>query len=272
MKNLTRILLSSSDGDRSEKIRLDFCELCEHKGFQIVEEDPDLVVSIGGDGTMLRAIREYKKLGVSFVGINAGRLGFLPNFKSDAASLNTLLDMLKNGNYRIIHRPVLDVDTRDEDGGHYKNDAFNEVVVKFSNFKMMDIGIDISGRHFNDFTGDGIVISTPLGTTGYAIWAGAAALNPELECYQLTPINPNNASIRNPLLYPLVLPERESITLHIKNREKTPVVVSMDGNSYESRLFSRIDVRISDEKVGVIESNDYDYWSIFKDKLLDKNL
>lgn len=272
MKNLTRLLLSSFDSARGGEVRSQFYELCEKRGLKIVEEDPDLVVSIGGDGTMLRTIREYKKYGVPFVGINAGRLGFLPNFRPDQAALSSLLDMLKSGNYRLISRPLLDVDTRDEDGGHYKNDAFNELVVKFSNMKMMEIGIEISGRHFNDFTGDGIVISTPLGSTGYAIWAGAAALNPELPCYQLTPINPNNASIRNPLLYPLVLPEREKITLNIRNREKTPVVVSMDANSYESRLFQRIDVKISEERVQVIESKDYDYWSIFKSKLLDKNL
>lgn len=272
MKNLSRLLLSSYDGARGGEIRSLFCELCKTEGLSIVEEAPDLVVSIGGDGTMLRTIREYKKYGVPFVGINAGRLGFLPNFSSETAALKSLIEMIKTGNYRIIRRPLLDVETIDEDGGHYKNEAFNELVVKFSNMKMMEIGIEISGRHFNDFTGDGIVISTPLGSTGYAIWAGAAALNPELPCYQLTPINPNNASIRNPLLYPLVLPERERITLNIKNREKTPVVVSMDANSYESRLFNRIDVKISEERVEVIESRDYDYWSIFKSKLLDKNL
>lgn len=272
MKNLKRLLLSSFDSGRGEKIRSEFFELCEEEGLIIVDENPDLVVSIGGDGTMLRTIREYKKYGVPFVGINAGRLGFLPNFSSDEAALRSLIEKIKSGNYRIIRRPLLDVETTDEDGCHYKNDAFNELVVKFSNMKMMDIGIEISGRHFNDFTGDGIVISTPLGSTGYAIWAGAAALNPELPCYQLTPINPNNASIRNPLLYPLVLPEYERISLNIRNREKTPVVVSMDANSYESRLFNRIDVKISEERVEVIESRDYDYWTIFKSKLLDKNL
>lgn len=272
MKHLNRLLLSSFDGGKGSEIRSHFYELCKAEGLQIVDEAPDLVVSIGGDGTMLRTIREYKKYGVPFVGINAGRLGFLPNFSSDREALSSLIDKIKSGNYRVIMRPLLDVETTDEDGGHYKNDAFNELVVKFSNMKMMEIGIEISGRHFNDFTGDGIVISTPLGSTGYAIWAGAAALNPELPCYQLTPINPNNASIRNPLLYPLVLPEKEEITLHIRNREKTPVVVSMDANSYESRLFQRIDVKIAEERVQVIESRDYDYWTIFKSKLLDKNL
>lgn len=269
---LKRLLIKSFDSEKGIDVRSSFERMCIDRGFKIVSENPDVVVSVGGDGTMLRAVREYGESGLPLVGINAGRLGFLPNFNSDESSLLELLNALEQGNYRIINRPLLDVEMVDEMGEIYRDFAFNEVVVKYSNMKMMDIGINIDKVLFNHFTGDGIVVSTPLGTTGYAIWAGAAVLNPDMPCYQLTPINPNNSSVNNPLLYSLVIPEQQLLYLEIFNENKNMVVVSCDGNTVQNKLFSSISIGISNRKVKVIESFDYDYWAVFKSKILDKNL
>lgn len=269
---LKRLLITSHNTEKGIRVRSLFERTSLNRGFKIVDENPDLIISIGGDGTMLRAIREYKIFGVPFVGINAGSLGFLPNFSPDEESLSFLLDMIESGKYRIINRPILEISMIDEEGSIYKNFAYNELIVKYANMKMMDIMIYIDDVLFNKYTGDGLAVSTPLGTTGYSIWAGAAVINPDLPCYQLTPINPNNSSINNPLLYPIVIPEYQRLRFEIKNRDNSYVVASCDGNAFENRLFKRLDIGISKEKIKIIESCDYDYWAALKSKILDKNI
>ncbi len=269
---LKRILISSYDSDRGLMVRSLFERTAIDRGFKIVNDAPDIVASIGGDGNMLRTIRQYKHFGVPFVGINAGSLGFLPNFKSDEHSILKLFDMLETREYKVIMRPILDISMEDEEGCVYKDFAYNEFMIKYSNMKMMTIDIYIDGVKFNEYTGDGLAVSTPLGATGYAIWAGAAVVNPDLPCYQLTPINPNNSSINNPLLYSIVIPEKQKILFEVRNRDKVHVMASCDGNNVQSSFFKNIELSISDEKIGVIESCDYDYWAVLKSKILDKNL
>ncbi len=269
-KNDKRFLLYSSDNEKSKSVLNKFQDLCVNRGFDIVRDNPDFVVSIGGDGTMLRSIRDYKDLSVPFIGINAGSLGFLPTFKSDDDSLNELLELIIKSDYHILMRPLLEVEIKNTRGKVKKDFAFNEVFTKYANTKMMEMDIYIDNEHFNSYTGDGIVVSTPLGATGYAIWSGASILKPSMPCYQLTPINPNNSSIRNPLLYSMIISETEELKFEIKNHETNVVAVSCDGNVLLDRHIESINIRIAKERIGIIESKDYDYWKIFKHKILNK--
>ncbi len=271
MDNRNKLLLSYYDREKGEKVKDEFAELALAKGFQIVEQDPDFIVSIGGDGTMLKSIREHKDLNVPFIGINAGRLGFLQAFKSDKASMERLLERVKSSEYSVLMRPLLEVEMTDVDGRKSKDFAFNEVFTKYSNIKMLEADIYIDGEYFNHYTGDGFVVSTPLGATGYAIWAGAAVLKPSTPCYQLTPINPNNSSIHNPLLYSMIIPEDEILRFDIKNNKGNMIAVSCDGNPHVDMEITSIKIGISKERIAIVESKEYDYWSIFKSKILEKN-
>ncbi len=270
MESKKKLLLSYFDKIRGEKVKNKFAELALAKGFDIVEEKPDFIVSIGGDGTMLKSIREHKHFNVPYIGINAGTLGFLQAFKSDMKSIEKLLDLIKTGNYNVLERPLLEVEISHVNGKVNRDFAFNEVFTKYANIKMLEADIFIDDQHFNLYTGDGFVVSTPLGATGYAIWAGAAVLKPSTPCYQLTPINPNNSSIHNPLLHSMIIPEDEVLRFDIKNNEGNMIAVSCDGNVYLDKDVSSIKVRISREKIGIVESKDYDYWTIFKSKILEK--
>ncbi|MDO4773097.1 MAG: NAD(+)/NADH kinase [Bacillota bacterium] len=265
-----RLLLSHGDNEKGNQVKSTFAGLALAKGFEIVEENPDFVVSIGGDGTMLRTIREYKHLHVPYIGINAGRLGFLPTFKSDRDSLESLLDLIKESDYSVMMRPLLEVEITDVDGEVTSNFAFNEVFTKYANIKMLEADIYIDEVHFNHYTGDGFVVSTPLGATGYAIWSGAAVLKPSTPCYQLTPINPNNSSIHNPLLYSMIIPENERLRFQIRNNDGNSIAISCDGNTVITKNITSIKVGISRERIAVVESRYYDYWAIFKSKILYK--
>ncbi len=267
---MNKILIFSADSERAISVKKVFEKIAIQRGFSLVEENPDIVVSIGGDGTMLKAIREYKHLKKPFVGVNAGNLGFLPNVSQDEESINKLLTVLYSGNYILKTRPILRVIAKSGEEKVYDDCAFNEVIVKYDNMKLMIADIYIDDYLFNAYTGDGFVVSTPLGATGYAIWAGASVINAELPVYQLTPINPNNSSINNPLLYSLIIGETQKLTFNLKDSFSSKTVIGCDGASFMNEVISSVEVFVSDEKINIVEWHDYDYWQVFKSKILDK--
>ncbi len=267
---MRKLFVDVADSEKAREVSCRFKDLALKRGFVFDDVSPDIIISIGGDGQMIKAIRQYKHLGVPFVGINAGRLGFLPNVCKDNECISRLLSVISSGEYQLKSRPLLKVCASGERGVIFENFAFNEVIVKYSSIKLMRADIYIDDVLFNHYTGDGVVVSTPLGSTGYAIWAGAAVINAELPLYQLTPINPNNSSINNPLLYPLVIGEEQRLTFNLDNEFLSEVVVGFDGRSYLDSKIKSVDVCVSDERVKILEWHNYNYWNVFKSKILDK--
>ncbi|PID82855.1 MAG: hypothetical protein CSB15_01235 [Clostridiales bacterium] len=267
---MKKILVFSADNEVSTKASKMFYKLAIKEGFDIVTDNPDIVISIGGDGTMLKAIREYKHFEVPFVGINAGNLGFLPNVSHDEVSIIRLLDALYKEEYLLMSRPTLKVIAKAKNEKVYEDFAFNEVIVKYDDMKMMVSDIYLDDYKFNKFAGDGFVVSTPLGSTGYAIWAGASVINAELPVYQLTPINPNNSSINNPLLYPLVISEEQKLKFIFHDKFSNKTVIGCDGSSFMNSVIDSVEISVNKEKIKIVEWNDYNYWQVFKSKILDK--
>ncbi len=267
---MKKLFVASAESDKARGVRSNFENIATSRGFVFVDSDPDIIVSIGGDGQMIKTIRHYKHLKKPFVGINAGRLGFLPNVSKHDDCINRLLTVLSTGDYQLKKRPMLKVLSKSNDEIIYEDLAFNEVIIKHASIMLMRADIYIDDVLFNHYTGDGFVVSTPLGSTGYAIWTGAAVINAELPVYQLTPINPNNSSINNPLLYPLVIGESQTLSFKLDNVFLGDIVVGCDGGSFVSNEVQVVDVAISDERVEILEWHDYDYWKVFKSKILDK--
>ncbi len=267
---MKKLFVDVADSDKAREVYTRFKRLAIDKGFDFDDKAPDIVISIGGDGQMIKTIRQHKHFSVPFAGINAGRLGFLPNVCKDDDCINRFLTAVSSGEYQLKLRPLLRVSAKNADDVIFENFAFNEVIVKYSSIKLMRTDIYIDDVHFNHYTGDGIVVSTPLGSTGYAIWAGAAVINADLPLYQLTPINPNNSSINNPLLYPLVISEEQRLSFKLDNAFLSEVVVGYDGRSFIDKDVKTVDISVSDERVKILEWHDYNYWQVFKSKILDK--
>lgn len=146
-------------------------------------ESCDAIIAVGGDGTFIRAA----KAGKPILGINAGRIAFMAGLEP------TELDMLKNlidGNYEKDRRMMLRVDVCDSDGGVIKTCyCVNDVVVaRGSQIKMEDISVEHNGRLINNYTADGVIVSTPTGSTAYSLSAGGPVVDPQIESVLLTPI------------------------------------------------------------------------------------
>lgn len=267
---MKRILIHHNYKRDSMAVKAQLIEQMAEKGFENVDETPDLVVAIGGDGTMLSAIRDHRNKKCPFIGINTGSLGFLPNVRP--GNIQELLEALINKKFTVQSYPLLKVISKTVMGEQVVNYAFNEILIKHLEPRLMEVKIFINGKPFNYFTGDGFIISTPIGATGYAIWAGGVATHSELPVYQLTPLNPNDNSINRPLKTSMVVPLETEIDFQVVKASSREVIVACDGSKISNDYISQLHIRASRNKVEFLRLSPFDYFEFYKAKIIDKNI
>lgn len=267
MKNIT---LYSNTKKSSLEVKDRLYRMLTAAGYKIVSDDADMIIVIGGDGTMLSAIRRYRTRRVPFLGVNTGNLGFLPSIPPH--HLEIILDLLENKNYTIQSYPLLEVRCKTVNGDEIDSYAFNEILIKHIEPRLLEVKIYIDGKPFNYFTGDGFIISTPIGSTGYAIWAGGVATHSELPVYQLTPIHPNDNSINRPLKTSLIVPIETVIDFSIIKSQSRAVIVACDGRKVSDDFISEIRVKAAHKEVNILRWGDYDYFELFRNKIIDKRV
>lgn len=267
---MKRILIHHNYKKDSMAVKKKLLELMAQRGFLSVDENPEVIIAIGGDGTMLSAVRDHRAKKVPFIGINTGSLGFLPNVRPD--NIIGLLDGLEKRTYNVQSYPLLKVTCKTVMGEEVESYAFNEILIKHLEPRLMEAKIFINGKAFNYFTGDGFIISTPLGATGYAIWAGGVATHSELPVYQLTPLNPNDNSINRPLKTSMVVPLETEIDFQVIKASSREVIVACDGCKVSNDYISELHIRASKREIRFIRLGEYDYFEFYKAKIIDKNI
>ena len=182
----------------------------------------DMLLSIGGDGTILRATTFVRDLGIPILGINAGRLGFLATVPQD--NIDEFLQLVLDRKYTISERTLLSIAaTPAIDGLEELNFALNEIAVsRKDTTSMITIETVLDGEYLNSYWADGLIIATPTGSTGYSLSCGGPVLMPSVSSLVITPIAPHNLNAR-----PLVIPDETKIELHVSGREKQ-FLVSLD--------------------------------------------
>lgn len=182
----------------------------------------DILISIGGDGTILRAATLVRDLGIPILGINAGRLGFLATVQKD--NIDSFLQFVLDKNYTISPRTLLSLSVKPENPDIEEiNFAMNEVVVsRKDTTSMITIETWLNGEYLNAYWADGLIVSTPTGSTGYSLSCGGPILTPDAESLVITPIAPHNLNAR-----PLVIPDNTTVTLKVSSREEM-FLVSLD--------------------------------------------
>lgn len=268
---MKRVLIHSNSKQDSQLVKEKLVKILKEHDKEVVTKNPDIIFVIGGDGTMLSAIRRYKSLEVPFMGIDTGTLGFLTTIMPD--NLDRVFDVLDHKDYRVMQYPLLMVNTKTLSGEVYTDFAFNEITIKHVDPKLMEAKVYFNGRAFNYFTGDGFIISTPMGATGYAIWAGGAVMHSDLPVYQITPITPNDNSVNRPMSSTMILPSDAVIDIKIIKAHKRKVIVACDGHKLSNEYIEDIHIKVSNDlKINVIRSDAFDYFDLFKRKIIDKNI
>jgi NAD+ kinase len=222
----------------------------------------DLIIAIGGDGTLLYAARLATARRVPLLGINRGRLGFL----TDVLPQDVLAcaDAALDGGCEIDRRPLLTTTLLTDGAAGTTGLALNDIVVqKLATGSMMDFETWIDGRYVNTHAGDGIVIASATGSTAYALSCGGPIVDPHLEVLVIAPICPHTLSDR-----PIVVSSRATIEIRLLERPESRAQVVCDGFVLGDVLpCDRVQIRQSSDEVTLLHPQGYDYFRLLRSKL-----
>lgn len=220
----------------------------------------DMLVSIGGDGTILESARMVRTAGIPILGINNGRLGFLSS--TPLEDTGQALVRLSEGAFFVEQRSLLELRSEENPFGD-DNFALNELTVHKSNrSSMIVIHAYVDGSFLNTYWADGLIVASPTGSTGYSLSAGGPIVAPTSHSMIISPIAPHNLNVR-----PLVLPDSHSITLEVEGRTSDHLV-ALDSISRPLRPGSKLEIRKADETVGLVRFTADDYFNTLRNKLM----
>ena len=222
----------------------------------------DLIVSIGGDGTMLKSSKLASKHNVPITGINKGRLGFLTDINPDLVS-SVLKEVIK-GDYQTESRMLLDVKILNNDQEAFIGHAINDLVInKTKTGRMINVLTSIDGNYVNSNEGDGYIVSTPTGSTAYSLSCGGPIINPNSDSFLLVPIAPHTLTNR-----PMVISSNCDIKLEFADQDDDLIEISLDGEIISEISGSDcIMTSKSTSTVEFIHPNQYDYYETLRSKL-----
>ena len=229
--------------------------------FKSLDNSFDLLISIGGDGTILRAITYVKDLNIPIVGINTGRLGFLATIPMN--TVEKALDEIFEGNYRISKRSLLAITVGEGEAVFDLNFALNEITVSRKNTtSMISVETWLDDEYLTSYWADGLIVSTPTGSTGYSLSCGGPVIMPESDSFVLTPIAPHNLNAR-----PLVISSNKIIKLKVSGREDEHLV-SLDSRIKTLPNNTTITIQKAPFNMHMIELKDERFIETLRKKLL----
>ena len=216
----------------------------------------DYVVSIGGDGTILRSADEIGKLSIPIIGLNKGSLRFLAN--SPIEVFDSLIDKIQASKFKISERSIIQVEFE----GNIKS-ALNEISVSRKNTtSLITIDTKLDNQYLNTYWADGLIISTPTGSTGYSLSCGGPIIMPDSKNFVLTPIAPHNLNAR-----PLVISDEKKIEISINGRE-SEYFVSADSKIFSVSIDSKLNISKAPHVLKMIEFEDDSYINTLREKLM----
>ena len=221
----------------------------------------DILISIGGDGTILRAVTFVRDSGIPILGVNAGRLGFLAKVQKD--NIESFLQVVLEKKYSISERTLLSMECSPSTTEIDINFAMNEVSVnRKDTTSMITIETYLNGEYLSSYWADGLIISTPTGSTGYSLSCGGPILTPDVKGLVITPIAPHNLTAR-----PLVIPDDTEIKLRVSGREEQ-YLVSLDSRITLISNNSELIIKKTPFKINMVEIAEETFLKTLRNKLL----
>ncbi len=228
----------------------------------VITPEHDIVVSLGGDGTLLDAVRHVVRTEnhPPILGVNCGRLGFLTTVKLE--EWGSVAPRLLTQDYSIKKRSMLEIST--PDGGE-KHWALNEFTAQRRGVSIIEIGIRVDGVEVANFWGDGVIVATPTGSTAYSMSVGGAILSPESRSIIISPVAPHNLSLR-----PLVVADSSTIEISAKCRDKNGITTTVDNTQNSNEKNCTFSVAKSNKSLKFIDFNHEQNSSQFYNTLRQK--
>lgn len=237
----------------------------EYKTFNshtCLDSNFDILVSIGGDGTILRAATYVRNSGIPILGVNAGRLGFLAKVPKE--NIEQFLQLVLEKKYTISKRSLLSLECSPENEEiKALNFAMNEITVsRKDTTSMITIETSLNDEYLNSYWADGLIVSTPTGSTGYSLSCGGPVLTPDVKSFVITPIAPHNLNAR-----PLVIPDDTEIKLKVSGREEQ-YLVSLDSRIATLDNNSVLTIKKTPFQINMVEIPDETFLKTLRSKLL----
>lgn len=221
---------------------------------------PDLVLSVGGDGTFLETIMLVRNLAVPVAGINTGRLGFLANISEN--ELCQSLELIYNNDFELIERSLIEITEPSGKLGGFDPVALNEITIQKAGVSMVTITIHVDEVYLNTYRADGLIISTATGSTAYNLSAGGPILPPGDDSIIISPISAHNLTVR-----PIVLPGSVKLRMEVEGRSNG-YVATCDFRSEKFPFTQHIHVKQADEKLKTVMLKGRDFYGTLRDKLM----
>ena len=244
----------------AEQFRL----IATERGCEAMEGDncpnPDFAVALGGDGTFLDVASRVADKQIPIIGINTGRLGFLASYAPD--NLNQLIDDIITGNYTLHSHSLLHLTSPDTQllGTPY---ALNEIaILKHDISAMITIHTAINGECLTTYQADGLLITTPTGSTAYNLSVGGPVIAPSTHAICLTPVAPHSLTLR-----PIVLDDTAEISLQVESRSSS-FLISLDGRSQSYPHGIRLTIRKAPHSVHVVTPKNHSFLSTLREKMM----
>ena len=259
------VKLFVNDNETSKNVSKIVKEKLEIANFQIVEDNYDLAIAIGGDGSFLRMIKNTNfNENCLYIGINAGTLGFAQEVNVEEID-KFILD-LENNNYKIENIGIQEIEIKTPDTIS-KQLSLNEMIVRDMELNTANLKVLVEGVLLEDFVGDGLLLATSFGSTAYNLSFGGSIVYNTFHTLQLTPIAPlNNKSYRN-LLNSVILPDNKEIVIKPCNRTKN-LLITVDGDNNFYKNVDYVSSKVSGREIQILRMKDYNFIKKINDKFL----
>ena len=219
----------------------------------------DLMISLGGDGTFLQSVHYIRNSGVPIIGINTGRLGFLSNISKE--NIESTLDRIKEKEYDFQKRSLLRIFTEEDLFGE-DNFALNELTLhKKDTSSMITVHASLDNKYLNSYWSDGVIVSTPTGSTAYNLSCGGPIITPGCQVHILTPIAPHNLNVR-----PMVVPDHLPISLSVEGRDRS-YLLSLDGKSKSIKQGEQVVIKKAEFMINVVKFEDNNFLDTIRNKM-----
>ena len=228
-------------------------------------EQSDMAVTVGGDGTIIHAAKYAARSGTPLIGVNVGRLGFAANVEvNEIDSLSKLL----NGGYTVENRTLLDVEVKKPGGSeHYL--AVNDAVVAHGQLsKIVDLHLWLDGQEISKYRADGLLFSTPTGSTAYSLSAGGPILSPQMECILMTPVCPHSLFSRS-----VLFEGSAELAVTVNIPDQCSCLLTVDGEKNINILEDdRVIIRKSELQLKLLSVKSYNFYTKLNEKLKEREL
>ena len=262
---MMKVGLYGNQTEKTKEVMNAFDRLCQEGCFVRDDEHPDVVITVGGDGTLLGAFHRYRNQldSIRFVAIHTGHLGFYTDWRN--FEVDQLIESLKQDKGERVSYPLLDVNVKFKSGDVVRYAALNEATLRKVNGTLL-CEVYINGELFENFRGDGLCVATPTGSTGLSKSLGGAVVHPRAEVMQMTEMASINNRVYRTLSSPMIFAKDNVLTLRPESKEG--MVMAIDHLTYDANEIEEIQLQISHERISFAAYRHTPFWDRVEDAFI----